>query len=280
MTRNSFIKIWLGIMVLSLPLFAQSFYVLTNIKQYDPKVVNMSSKVDKGFEGELKEMLVSTSKELGIDISQRTSRVLIVLLQDISVGPTVGLSIELSLGEYVRRKDESDAVFAITYQEMKFVERVKDKDEFEESIADSVEEMLDRFTRNYQEDNKKISQTKKSVKHAHFATEMKYETDYNIARKKAKEAKKPLMIFMTTNFCPWCRKLENRVLSKADINAKIHDKYIPVMLNFDEKQFPKVLHENRLTPTLYIMNPEKEKILEEFIGYSAKDAFLHTLKEK
>jgi thiol-disulfide isomerase/thioredoxin len=260
--------------------FAQTFYVLTDVNQYDPIVANMSSQVGGEVSGELKELLVSTSKELGVDISKRSSDVLALVITDVSMGATVGLRLELSLGEYVKRRGHEGEIFSLTYQALHLVERVKDKDELAESILDTTEEMLDKFARQYKADNQKISQSKKSVAHEDFANMMKYETVYSVARKKAKEVKKPLMIFMTTNFCPWCRKLESRVLSKADINAKIHAKYVPVMLNFDEKKFPKVLHKNGLTPTLYIVDSESQKVIDKFIGYSAKDAFLHTLKEK
>ncbi|HIC44488.1 MAG TPA: thioredoxin family protein, partial [Sulfurimonas sp.] len=38
----------------------------------------------------------------------------------------------------------------------------------------------------------------------HFAKQMKYETDYQVAIEKAKESKKQVMFVMVTNYCPWC----------------------------------------------------------------------------
>ena len=64
-----------------------------------------------------------------------------------------------------------------------------------------------------------------------------------------------------------------------DINKKIKEKYVPAMLNFSRKNFPKQFREIALTPTLYIVDPKTEKILHQFVGYSAKDDFLHELKK-
>lgn len=242
-------------------------------------MANMSTNVDKRYNEEIKDMMKSVSKELGINIEGHPSRVLAFVLTDFSIGSTVGLKVELSLGEYVNRAGSKEKVFALTYTDTQMFKPEEAQEDFEEQIMDMTEEMLEKFALQYKDDNKKVSPSKSVVTHEGFASAMKYETDYKVALSKAKRAGKPLMIFMTTNFCPWCRKLENRILSKADINARIHAKFVPLMLNFDEKKFPKQFNEINLTPTLYIVNANNEKIEQSFIGYSSRDAFLHLLKQ-
>ncbi len=252
---------------------AQSFYVLTGVKIYDPIVANSVPKAGD-YNEEIKELMQTMSKELGVDTKGHPSRVLAFILTPFSVGDTVAVKMDLEMGEYMPREGSKEKVFALTYVDT----RMFKPEDLEEDLLDNAEEMLEKFALQYKDDNKNISNSKKVVSHKDFATDMQYETDYKTALLKAKKAGKPLMIFMTTNYCPWCRKLESRVLSKAGIDQKIKQKYIPLMLNLDEKKFPAQFHEIVFTPTIYIVNASSEKIEHTFIGYGSKDDFLHLLK--
>ena len=262
----------------SLSLQAQSFYVLTDVNSYDPIVANMSTKT-QAYSEEIKLLMQGVSKELGIDTSGHPSRVLVFVISDISVGETVGLRVDLELGEYVHRKEGKQAVFALTYKDTRLLAPdFKDEEDVEDQLADATEEMLESFKLQYQEDNQKLSKEQKTFSHEDFATKMGYFTDYNAARTKAKKEGKALMLFMTTSYCPWCRKLENRILSQNEIDIKIKEKYIPVMLNLDADSFPKQFAKTRFTPILYIVNSNSEVIEKEFVGYSSRDEFLQLFK--
>lgn len=262
----------------SLSVHAQSFYVLSGVDSYDPIVANMSTKTQK-YSEDIKSLMNSVSKELGVNTAGHPSRVLVFVITDISVGETVGLKVDLQLGEYVLREGYEQAIFAVTYEDtMLIAPDFKDEDDVDEQLAESVEEMLEKFKLQYQDDNKKISKPRKSITHENFATSMGYETDYKAALFRAKKEGKPLMLFMTTSFCPWCRKLENRVLAQADIDAKIKEKYIPLILNLDKDTYPEQFAKTRFTPILYIVNSKDEKIEHEFAGYSARNEFLQLLK--
>jgi glutaredoxin len=237
----------------------------------------MSSALDKSINHELETMLTATSKTLGINTNNQSSRVFVLVLNDFSVENEAAIQLELSIGEYLPRNGKE--VFAITYQDLKQVARVEDKETLNENIIEMTEEMLDKFEREWREDNIALSNTDQTIQAKDFSMNMRYETDYTVALAKAKEMKKPLLIFMTTTFCPWCKKLEERVLSHADIDAKIHQKFVPVMLNFKTKQFPKQFAENALTPTLYVVDPQTETIKAQFMGYISKDEFLHYLNQ-
>jgi len=202
---------------------------------------------------------------------------LALVIKRIGLGECVGLQVTLELGEYVRRKGREDEVFALTYHDAYKI--APNEEDLEDELADTIEKLLTTFANQHREDNKVISNAKNTVSHEAFAKAMQYETDYGTALEKAQKAKKPMMIFMTTSYCPWCRKLEGQILAKEDINAKIHQKYVPLMLNFDLKNFPEQFLKERMTPTLYIVNPETEKIEEKFVGYNNRAGFLHILKK-
>ena len=267
------VKLWLFASILAPWMFAESFFVLTGVKSYDPIVVNAVPKTEK-LNDEIRELMETISKEIAVDTKGHHSRVLAFVISRFSVGETVALKVDLELGEYVEREGSKEQVFVLSYVDT----RMFKPEELEEDLLDNVEEMLEKFALQYKDDNKKIFASTAAVKHDDFATHMQYETDYQKALQRAKKEAKPLMIFMTTNYCPWCRKLESRILSQKEIDQKIKQKYVPVMLNLDEKKFPKQLQEIALTPTLYIVNSSDEKIEHTFIGYSSREEFLRILK--
>lgn len=264
----------------SVTLFAQSYYVLAGVDNYDPIVVNMSTKTQK-YSEDIKSLMQSMSQEIGVNTKGHPSRVLVFLITDVSMGNTVGLQVNLELGEYVQREGYAQAVFGVTYQDSRLLAPdFKDEEDVDDQLADTVEEMLEKFKLQYKEDNKKLSEGKKTVSHETFAADMGYETDYKVAIQKAKKEGKGIMLFMTTSYCPWCRKLENRILSQTDIDAQIKAKYVPLMLNLDLDKYPEQFAKTRFTPILYIVSSKDESIVKQFVGYSNRGEFLHVLKSK
>jgi thioredoxin-related protein len=110
-----------------------------------------------------------------------------------------------------------------------------------------------------------------------FAQENGYETDYKVALTKAKGEKKDLMILLITNYCPWCKKFEQRTLSDVAINAKVHNKFIPLIMNREERNFP-LQYDSTLVPVVYFVNYKNEKIYEKSIAFKNKDEFSDYLK--
>lgn len=273
-----FIKKVLLFAIFTTLIHAESFYVLSGVDNYDPIVVNMSSKTQQ-YNSDIKTLMQEMSKEIGVDISGHPSRVLVFVISDVSLGETIGLKIDLELGEYVVRKGQTQSVFGLTYKDTQLLAPdFKDDDDVEDTLADAVEEMLEKFKVLYKDDNKKLSKSKTSVSHDTFAADMHYENNYQTALAKAKKTGKPLMLFMTTSYCPWCRKLENRILSQTDIDSAIKEKYIPLALNLDKDSYPEKFAKTRFTPIIYIVNPTTEEIEHQFAGYSTRNEFLHLLK--
>jgi thiol-disulfide isomerase/thioredoxin len=273
-----FIKKVLLFAIFTTMIHAESFYVLSGVDNYDPIVVNMSSKTQQ-YNSDIKTLMQEMSKEIGVDISGHPSRVLVFVISDVSLGETIGLKIDLELGEYVVRKGQTQSVFGLTYKDTQLLAPdFKDDDDVEDTLADAVEEMLEKFKVLYKDDNKKLSKSKTSVSHDTFAADMLYENNYQTALAKAKKTGKPLMLFMTTSYCPWCRKLENRILSQTDIDSAIKEKYIPLALNLDKDSYPEKFAKTRFTPIIYIVNPTTEEIEYQFAGYSTRNEFLHLLK--
>ena len=110
-----------------------------------------------------------------------------------------------------------------------------------------------------------------------FAAKSGYEIDYKIAISKAKEEKKDLMFVLITNYCPWCKKFEQRTLSDSEINSKVHKKFIPLILNREEKNFPLQFDSFRI-PVVYFISYKDEKAYTTTIGFQTKEDFSGYLK--
>lgn len=111
-----------------------------------------------------------------------------------------------------------------------------------------------------------------------FAKEMAYETSYETALERAKKEKKELMVLMITNYCPWCSKFEKKTLADQAIDKTIKSNYIPLIINREEKNFPKYLNAP-VVPVVFFVKPNGEKVIYENIGFSNKEDFLNLLQQ-
>lgn len=111
-----------------------------------------------------------------------------------------------------------------------------------------------------------------------FAKEMAYETEYKAALERAKKEKKNLMVLMITNYCPWCTKLEKKTLADKNVDKTLKSKYIPLIINKEEGNFPKYLSAP-VVPVVFFVNPNAEEVIYENIGFSNKVDFLNLLQQ-
>jgi thioredoxin-related protein len=264
-------------LITTFSLQAESFYVLTGIDKYDPIVV-AEGRDFQPYNDDIKSLMQANALELNVDTKNHPSTVLAFIISKFALGDTIGVRVALELGEYVKRDGNIGEVFVLSYRQQKVFEFSKEG--LEDDLADTIEEMLETFATQYKDDNKKLSEKKKAVTHETFDQDMNYENSYKVAKEKALKEGKEIMVFMTTSYCPWCRKLEDRILSQEHIDEKIKATHIPVMLNYDEKKFPKSLNKINVTPALYVIDPETDVMKEGFIGYSSRSSFLSYLQQK
>lgn len=263
---------------LSALLNAESFFVLNNIKKVYPVIEIQTDKIDQSYKTTIRSTMDETLRELGIDSSGYDPRSLALLVSHSYAGETLLIHTELVIGEELRRLDDGEKVFGLTYQDREHfaVADINDTESINEGVEDSIDNLLSRFADQYRDDNR----LKPRVNHTgdqSFAALMGYETDYRIAMQKAKKTGKNLMLVLTTNYCPWCRKFETNVLQKEEVNRAVHEKYIPVILNRDEKKFPEKFT-STFTPVIYFIDASDEKILHQVTGYSQREEFLYLLK--
>jgi protein disulfide-isomerase len=127
---------------------------------------------------------------------------------------------------------------------------------------------------------------------ASMAAESGWLTDYEAAKKQAKEQNKPILInFTGTDWCGWCIRIEKEVFSKDEFKAYAKENLVLMEVDFPEKkkQTDEVKAQNKKLdkefkiegyPTIFLIDAEGKKLSED-IGYreGGAQAYVDHLKE-
>jgi len=151
--KKLFSKVFI-LLLATVYLNADSMFLLTKIEKAYLVVENYSSKLPMSIKEDIKEELKNTTDELAIDTSGYGHRTLGVMLYDTMLDGKLILNMELILGEEVKRIDDGESVYALTYEKRKqFILTAKDADEIEEELMDNIDMLLVDFMEQYNEDN-------------------------------------------------------------------------------------------------------------------------------
>lgn len=105
-----------------------------------------------------------------------------------------------------------------------------------------------------------------------------YSKDYAQGLKKAKKLNKPLMLVISEKTCPWCRKLEQQVLKRKNINEQVQKDFVGVGIEKNDDIYPKKFSP-KVVPTVIFVNPKDESIIFKSYGYKPKKEFANLLEE-
>ncbi|MBL6973566.1 MAG: thioredoxin family protein [Sulfurimonas sp.] len=113
-----------------------------------------------------------------------------------------------------------------------------------------------------------------------FAKEMNFHRDYNTALSQAKKENKMLVMVLGADYCPWCRKFENKTLNSALVKPYLQKEVITLVVDkkFDIESFPKKFT-TQYTPRVFYINPSNEDILHDTFGYIKKKDFMKDLQK-
>lgn len=263
------------IVLLSTIVYSGNIFSLTGVKKVYPIVEIKGKNIPTEFKQLVTDELNSTINSLKLDAKGFDQRALAILISESYIKDVVLINMQLIVSEETKRLDSDTLAFALTYQSKKTF--IFSSDELEDNLEDSLDELLIEFKEQYIEDNKPIQ--KVEIKHENsLADELKYETNYYDAIAKAKKEKKNILFVLTANYCPWCRKFEQRVLLKKEVDEAIHKKYIPLILNREEKKFPKEFYK-AMTPIVHFIDYKTQKSYHSVVGYNNKDEFLYLLSQ-
>lgn len=261
--------------LLTTALSADTMYTLAGIKKVYPVVEVSGKNLPKSSKQKLYTQLKTATEELAIDTGGYDQRSLAVLVNEMYIGKAVVITVRLVIGEEVKRQDSEAKTFALTYDDAEhFI--LNEDDDTEEKLEDALDTLLAKFSEQYTEENQAF--VKVVTDEADFAKAMGYETNYATAVKKAQKSGKNIMLVLVSNYCPWCRKFEERVLLKQDVNAIIQEQYIPLIINKEKEPFPKNL-DQAFTPIIHFIDHKTLQSYESVVGYNSKDEFMYLLKK-
>ncbi len=268
-------KLFTALLLATTTLSAGTMFTLSGIKQVYPVVEIAGKSIPKSYKELVYEELNTLSDELGIDMKGFNQRSLALIVDEKKVDTTTVVQLRLIIGEQVRRLDSDEKTFAFTYLDKEsFI--YKGKESVEENFEDSLDSLLSRFSDQYLLENKSVAKVK--IGEEDFASAMKYETNYKQAVKRAQKEHKNIMLVLVANYCPWCRKFEQRVLLKNEVNTLVQANYIPLIINKEKEPFPQKFNKS-FTPIVHFIDYKSLESYESVVGYNNRDEFLFLLKK-
>ncbi len=113
-----------------------------------------------------------------------------------------------------------------------------------------------------------------------FAKKMSFQRDYKTALTKSKQMHKPLVMILSADYCPWCRKFENRTLESSLVKTELNKHFIVLVVDkkYDIKSFPSK-YRTQFTPKVFFINSKDESVFLDTTGYIKKKQFLQKLKQ-
>jgi thiol:disulfide interchange protein len=152
---------------------------------------------------------------------------------------------------------------------------------FKDFIANSIE-------KKFEDDIKKEFQEKISdeIKNALPKTEKpktekakpKTTSSYEEALKASKEQNKQIFLFLTAEWCGWCKKMKSETLSDPKVKEKL-DQYIVYVLDIDKE--PQAAQKFKIkTVPAYMVIDSEESFTIKGSGYRSTDKFLEWLSNE
>ncbi len=147
-------KILFILLFVSSLLQANTMFLLTKIQKAYIVVDNYSEKLPMSVRDEIYDELKNSAQELEINTDGYSHRTFGVILYDTYITGKMILNIDLVLGEEIKRLDDSQEVYALTYEKRKqlFLD-AKDQETINEETIEAIELLLSDFSEQYREDN-------------------------------------------------------------------------------------------------------------------------------
>lgn len=110
-----------------------------------------------------------------------------------------------------------------------------------------------------------------------FADSINFEKDLSIAKQKAIDSNKKLMIMYSTPTCPECNYMKKKVLKDKEIVSFVNDNFVSVIMDIKEDE--KILPYKFIgIPTFYFSDASSMKLLAKRIGGTREKQFLEIVK--
>jgi thioredoxin-related protein len=141
------------------------------------------------------------------------------------------------------------------------------------------------------EDKKFVADQAAAAAPPAVVNEFKWETDFAVAKKRARDEKKPMLLdFTGSDWCGWCIKLKKEVFDTPEFKEYAKDHLIMVELDFpkrkelpkkEKEQNDKLNEEYKITgyPTIVLLNPRGREVARTGYQEGGPEEYIKHLKE-
>jgi thiol-disulfide isomerase/thioredoxin len=112
---------------------------------------------------------------------------------------------------------------------------------------------------------------------ANLSASFDWPSDYEEALAQAKKEKKMVYLFIGSEYCKYCEKLEKEVFSKDEVMRRLKKNYVLLYLSRDIDDIPSQ-YQNKPVPRHYFIT-DKEEIIYTTLGYRSVEGFYELLDE-
>ncbi len=109
------------------------------------------------------------------------------------------------------------------------------------------------------------------------APAVQFRHDYNETRREADRAGLPVLIYVTSDSCYYCMKMQQETFSDPAVARLMNEKFVPLKINAAQSPMLADALKVRSYPTIIMASPEG-KILSTTIGYVGAAGFYDTLQ--
>jgi uncharacterized protein YyaL (SSP411 family) len=111
------------------------------------------------------------------------------------------------------------------------------------------------------------------------AQTVQWRPDHGPARREASETKRPLVVFFTAGYCPWCHKMDATTFRDAEVIRQLNQEFVPVKVASDEARNSGLVSGHRIQglPATVLVTPGGQ-VMVKHEGYLDAAGFLALLK--
>lgn len=111
-----------------------------------------------------------------------------------------------------------------------------------------------------------------------FASKAGYLRDFTTALEIAKKQKKMVMLLVVADYCPWCKKFERKTLQTSEVDAKVKENFIPVVIDKYKDTYPQEF-KSPVIPSVFFIDPTTKKPLMSTVAYMKKKEFISNIND-
>lgn len=108
--------------------------------------------------------------------------------------------------------------------------------------------------------------------------QIKWQANIHAAHDIAVDTGKPMLILVTGEACPPCKKLKSTTLTDPRVVKYVNSLFVPVQLDFEKDSKVIEILEVEQIPSTIVLSPDAD-LLGRFVGYAAADDYHEALEK-